>query len=201
MVGRIEAPGKTGVFKIAYKTKDDNGDKLIYMIEFRKAGRTNWVELKDQLEADNFEWDGKTVEDGRYEVRVTASDERSNTSATKLTGSRISDPVVIDNTGPAIKDIKVTSVVKDNAPRRVIEFKVSDELSVIGQLEYTIDSNTDWIGTVPNDLVYDTTDEDFTIEINAKEKLPKGEHIITIKVSDAVGNTTYKTLEVNGEDK
>jgi hypothetical protein len=198
-VGRIEAPGKTGVFKIAYKTKDDNGDKLIYMIEFRKAGRTNWVELKDQLEADNFEWDGKTVEDGRYEVRVTASDERSNTSATKLTGSRISDPVVIDNTGPVIKDIKVTSVVKDSAPRRVIEFKVSDELSVIGQLEYTIDSNTDWIGTVPNDLVYDTTDEDFTIEINAKEKLPKGEHIITIKVSDAVGNTTYKTLEVNGE--
>jgi hypothetical protein len=71
---------------------------------------------------------------------------------------------------------------------------------VIGQLEYTIDSNTDWIGTVPNDLVYDTTDENFTIEINAKKKLPKGEHIITIKVSDAVGNTTYKTLEVNGED-
>jgi len=199
-VGRIETPGKTGVFKIGYKAKDDNGDKLIYKIDFRKIGRTNWVELKDQLEADNFEWDGKTVEDGRYEVRVTASDERSNTSSTKLTGSRISDPVVIDNTGPVIKDVKVTSVVKNKQPHRIIELKVSDELSVIGQLEYTIDSNTDWIGTVPNDLVYDTTDENFTIEIDAKKKLPKGEHIITIKVSDAVGNTTYKTLEVNGED-
>jgi uncharacterized repeat protein (TIGR03803 family) len=199
-LARIEAPGKTGVFKISFKTKDDNGDKLIYKIEFRKAGRANWVELKDQLEADNFEWDGKTVEDGRYEVRVTASDERSNTSSTKLTGSRVSDTVVIDNTGPVIKDIKVTSVVKDNEPYRVIELAVSDELSVIGQLEYTIDSNTDWIGTVPNDLVYDTTDENFTIEINAKKKLTKGEHIITIKVSDAVGNTTYKTLEVSGED-
>jgi hypothetical protein len=199
-LARIEAPGKTGVFKISFKAKDDNGDKLIYKIEFRKAGRTNWVELKDQLEADNFEWDGKTVEDGRYEVRVTVNDERSNTSSTKLTGSRVSDPVVIDNTGPVIKDVKVTSVVKDNEPYRVIEMAVSDELSVIGQLEYTIDSNTDWIGTVPNDLVYDTTDENFTIEINAKKKLTKGEHIITIKVSDAVGNTTYKTLEVNGED-
>jgi hypothetical protein len=199
-VGKTDAPGKTGVFKISFKAKDDNSDKLIYKIEFRKVGRTNWVELKDQLEADSFEWDGKTVEDGRYEVRVTASDERANTSATKLTGSRISDPVVIDNTSPVIKDIKVTSAVKDNEPFRVIEFEVSDELSTIGQLEYTIDSNTDWIGTVPNDLVYDTTDENFTIEINAKKKLPKGEHIITIKVSDAVGNTTYKTLEVNGED-
>lgn len=198
-VTRVEAPAKTGVFKIAYKTKDDNGDKLIYKIEFRKIGRTSWIELKDQLEADNFEWDGKTVEDDRYEVRVTASDERSNTSSTTLAGSRISDPVVIDNTGPVIKDIKLTSVVKDNVPYRVIELAVSDELSAIGQLEYTIDSNTDWIGTVPNDLVYDTTDENFTIQINAKEKLSKGEHVITIKVSDAVGNTTYKTLEVYGE--
>jgi hypothetical protein len=198
-VTRIEAPGKTGVFKIAYKAKDENADKLIYKIEFRKTGRTSWIELKDQLEVDNFEWDGKTVEDGRYEVRVTASDQRSNTSASKLTATRISDPVVIDNTGPIIKEIKMTSVSKNGEPHRVLDFKVSDEFSVIGQLEYTIDSNADWIGTVPNDLVYDTTDENFTIEVNAKEKLTKGDHIVTIKVTDAVGNTTYKTLEVNIE--
>jgi hypothetical protein len=196
---RIEAPGKTGVFKIAYKARDENADKLIYKIEFRKIGRTSWIELKDQLEADNFEWDGKTVEDGRYEVRVTASDQRSNTSTSKLTAARISDPVVIDNTGPVIKEIKMTSVSKNGEPNRVLDFKVSDEFSVIGQLEYTIDSNADWIATVPNDLVYDTTDESFTIEVNAKEKLTKGDHIVTIKVTDAVGNTTYKTLEVNIE--
>ena len=199
-VSRIEAPGKTGVFKIGYKTKDDNGDKLVYKLDFRKVGRANWIELKDQVEADNFEWDGKTTEDGRYEVRVTANDEKSNTSATKLTGSRISDPVVIDNTGPAIKDVKVTSVRKNNESYKVLAFKVSDELSVIGQLEYTIDSNADWIGTVPNDLVYDTTEENFTIEIDVKKKLPKGDHVITLKVSDAVGNTTYKTLEVSAEE-
>ena len=197
---RIEAPGKTGVFKIGFKTKDDNGDKLIYKIDFRKVGRTNWIELKDRLEVDNLEWDGKTIEDGRYEVRVTASDEKSNTTSTKLTGSRISDPVVIDNTGPVIGEVKVTSAVRDSKPCRVLDFKVSDQLSAIGQLEYTIDSNADWIGAVPNDLVYDTTEENFTIEIDAKEKLPKGDHVITIKAGDAVGNTTYKTVEVNVED-
>ncbi|MFB0524115.1 MAG: hypothetical protein ACETVZ_01155, partial [Phycisphaerae bacterium] len=100
---RIEPANKTGIFKISYKAKDDNDDKLIYKIDFRKIGRTTWIELKDELEADTFEWDGKTVEDGRYEVRVIASDERSNTTTTKLTGSRISDPVVVDNTGPIIK--------------------------------------------------------------------------------------------------
>ena len=98
----MDAPGKNGVFKISYETKDDNGDKLIYKIDFRKVGRTGWIEIKNDVEADNFEWDSKTVEDGRYEIRVTASDERSNTPDTKLTGSRVSEAFVVDNTGPVI---------------------------------------------------------------------------------------------------
>ncbi|GAI16843.1 unnamed protein product, partial [marine sediment metagenome] len=195
-VARVSTASKKGFFKISYKTKDDNGDKLIYKIDFRKLDRTNWIELKDELDAASFEWDAKTVEDGRYEVRVTASDERNNTTSTKLTGSRISDPVVVDNTGPVVKNI-TTSALKDNGQYRVFEIKVQDELSAIGKLEYTIDSNADWIGTVPDDLVYDTTDENFTIKIDVKKDLPKGDHVLTIKVSDAVGNTTYKTFEVN----
>ena len=195
-VARVSTASKKGFFKISYKTKDDNGDKLIYKIDFRKLGRTNWIELKDEFEAASFEWDAKTVEDGRYEVRVTTSDERSNTTSTKLTGSRISDPVVVDNTGPVVKNITI-STLKNNGQYRIFKIEVQDELSAIGKLEYTIDSNTDWIATVPDDLVYDTTDENFTIKIDMKEDLPKGDHVLTIKVSDAVGNTTYKTFEVN----
>jgi hypothetical protein len=195
-VARVSTASKKGFYKISYKTKDDNSDKLIYKIDFRKLTRTNWIELKDELEAASFEWDAKTVEDGRYEVRVTTSDERSNTTSTKLTGSRISDPVVVDNTGPVVKNITI-STLKNNGQYRIFKIEVQDELSAIGKLEYTIDSNADWIGTVPDDLVYDTTDENFTIKIDAKEDLPKGDHVLTIKVSDAVGNTTYKTFEVN----
>jgi hypothetical protein len=187
-VERIQAPNKTGFFKISFKTKDDNDDKLIYKIDFRKIGRTNWIELKDELETDNFEWDGKTIEDGRYEVRVTASDERSNTTTTKLTGSRISEPTVVDNTGPDIKKYTIESSNKTIT----IKLEVGDQLSAIGQLQYTIDSNEKWKGTLPDDLVYDTTNEDFTIVIN---DLSPGEHIISIRVADDVGNTTYKTFE------
>jgi hypothetical protein len=196
-VGRIKSADKQGVFKISHVTKDDNGDKLIYKIDFRKLGRTNWIELKDELEASGFEWDGKTVEDGRYEVRVTASDAGSNTTLTKLAGSRVSEPVVVDNTGPVVKNMKITSPLKDDGKYRVLGIEVADELSAIDKLEYTIDSNDRWISTVTDDLVYDTTDENFTIRIDAEEDLPKGDHVITVRVSDAVGNTTYKTLEVN----
>jgi len=189
-VGRIATAGKTGMFKISYKAKDDNGDKLIYKMDFRKIGRTNWIELKDELEADSFEWDGKTVEDGRYEVRITVSDERSNTTTTKLTGSRVSDAVVVDNTAPVIK----TAPVRKDKKTVTLKLQVSDEFSAIGKVHYTVDSNAEWIGALPDDLVYDTTDEDFTIVI---EDLEAGEHIIAVRVSDDVDNTTYKTFEVN----
>ena len=189
-VSRTKTAGKKGMFKISYKAKDDNDDKLIYKIDFRKIGRTNWIELEDELEETSFEWDGRTVEDGRYEARVTASDERSNTTTTKLTGSRISEAVVVDNTGPIIKKYSI----EKNAKIITLKLQTSDELSAIGQLHYTIDSNAEWIGTIPDDLVYDTTDEDFTVVV---EDLKAGEHIITVRVSDDVGNTTYKTFEVN----
>jgi hypothetical protein len=196
-VARTATAAKKGFFKISYLTKDDNSDKLIYKIDFRKLGRTSWIELKDELAATSFEWDGRTVEDGRYEVRITASDQKSNTTSTTMTGSRVSEPVVVDNTGPVVESMKMAPDRRDSGQSKIFWIKVSDKLSAIGKLEYTIDSNTDWVSTVPDDLVYDTTDENFTVKIDAEKNLPKGDHVLTIKVSDAVGNTTYKTLEVN----
>lgn len=196
-VNRISTGPKEGFFKISFATKDANSDKLIYKIDFRKIGRTNWIELKDELEAKSFEWDGKTVEDGRYEIRITASDERSNTVTTKLTDSRVSEPVVVDNTGPVVTDIRPGSLPGNEEKYKVFKTRVSDELSAIDKLEYTIDSNADWISTVPDDLVYDTTDESFTIMVEKEKKLPPGDHVLTIRVKDAVGNTTYKTFEIS----
>jgi hypothetical protein len=183
---RLAETGKTGVFKISYNAADDNADKLIYKIDFRKIPRKNWIQVEDELEENTFEWDTKTVEDGRYEIRVTASDERDNTTETRLTGSRISDPVVVDNTGPMIDEYKISKI-------EALELKISDKLSAIGKVEYTIDSNAEWIGTLPVDMVYDTTEEDVNITIG---KLTVGEHVITIKARDAVGNTTYKTFDI-----
>jgi len=179
-LSRLTTAAKKGYFKIGYKANDANKDKLTY---------------KD-LTADNLEWDGRTVEDGRYEVRVTASDRKSNTGLTRLEGARVSERVVIDNTGPVVGDIAMKSLVDGDGPCKVFDFQVADLLSAIAKVEYTIDSNTDWIGTVPNDLVYDTTDETFTLRIDAKEDMPPGDHVLTIKASDAVGNITYKTFDV-----
>jgi hypothetical protein len=75
-----------------------------------------------------------------------------------------------------------------------ITFRALDELSAIGSVHYTVNSNDKWIGALPDDLVYDTTSEDFTIVI---EDLEAGDSVIAVRVRDDVGNTTYKTFEFN----
>jgi len=183
---------KPGRFNITYKAEDDNADTLIYKIEFRKLGRANWIKLEDEFEKTKFEWDTKTIEDGRYEVRVTAGDQRSNTTATKLTGSRISDPFVIDNTAPKIK----SADVRTEGTEVKINLEINDVFTAIGKVSYTVDSNEDWVAALPDDMVYDTTTEFFTIQI---EDLEPGEHIIALKIADDIENTMYKTFLVNIE--
>jgi outer membrane protein assembly factor BamB len=192
-VTRLTTANKEGFFKIAIKAVDENEDKLLYRIDFRKMGRDRWIELKDKLEEDSFEWNGRTVEDGRYEIRVTANDERGNSPKTRLTGSRISDPVIVDNTGPAIRKWNLAKA-SDNARVFKLTLEAADELSVIGKLEYTIDSNVEWKSMLPDDGAFDTTDENFTI---VTDELKAGDHVIAVKITDDAGNVTYRTFEFN----
>lgn len=189
-ISRLTSSGKEGSFKISYKAGDENDDTLVYRIDFRKIGRDMWIELEDEVDDDSREWDGRTVEDGRYEVRVIASDERSNSPSTKLTGSRISDPIVVDNTPPVIRKYSLDKTGRT----ATLKLQVTDELSVINKLEYTINSNAQWKSTLPDDLIFDTTDESFTI---VTEELTPGEHVLALRISDGAGNTTYKTFEVS----
>lgn len=185
-------PKKPGVFLLSALATDKNKDTLTYEIDFRKLRQTRWIQLKDKLPTTKFEWDTKTVEDGRYEIRVTANDIKSNTPATAMTGSRISDQLVIDNTAPVVEseDIEVT---KNTATLKLV---LKDKFSVIGNLSYTVNSNEDWTSTLPDDLIYDSTTEEFTVVI---EDLEPGENIIALKISDDLKNTKYRSFQVNPE--
>ena len=174
--------------KISFMAIDANKDTLKYEIEFRKVTNTRWIMLEDKLTKPKFDWLTNTVEDGRYEVRITADDARSNSTATALTGSRVSDQIIVDNTPPAIESHTVT--VKGKTA--TLKLSLKDEFSVIGNLSYTVNSNKDWISTIPDDLIYDTTQEEFTIII---EDLEPGENVIAIRFNDDVKNTKYKSYE------
>jgi len=189
---RSKDPKQPATIQINFIAIDANKDNLTYEIEFRKMGNTRWILLKDKLTKPKFDWKSNTVEDGRYEVRVTADDARSNTTATALTGSRISETIIVDNTPPAVESYNVE--VKGTTA--TLKLKLKDELSVIGNLSYTVNSNEDWVSTIPDDLIYDTTEEEFTITI---ENLEPGENVIAVRFSDDLKNTKYKSYEAKVE--
>ncbi|MGH2272426.1 hypothetical protein ACQ9LF_11550 [Anaerohalosphaeraceae bacterium U12dextr] len=174
---------------IQTRAEDDNKDPLEYTIEMRKLGRSNWILIKDKLDQPKYEWDTRTVEDGRYEIRVTVSDRLGNNEVSALTASRVCDPVVIDNTAPTFKHDNLS--IEGTTAK--LTLSVVDELSVIGKVQYTIDSDTAWKSSLPDDGVYDTTDEQIAIVVS---DLKKGSHVLAVCAADDLGNTAYKTWQI-----
>lgn len=187
--GRSSDKKTPHAINVQFEAIDENKDELEFTLDFRKVGRSGWILLKEELEKPAFQWDGRTLEDGRYEVRVTANDRKSNTPETTLTGSRLSDTFVIDNTAPEILKADLDVQNSDVA----VEMVVEDEFSVLGRVRYTVNSNDKWITMLPNDLVYDTLSEMFSFTI---EDLTSGDHVIAFSVTDDLDNTRYKTYEV-----
>lgn len=179
---------KPYIFQIGAKAEDENKDTLVFHYHFRRQDRPGWIKLEEDSTKPIYEWDTRTVEDGRYEVRVTADDKRSNSPSQALTGSRISDPIVVDNTPPDIKEADLAVKGKN----LVLRFRAVDQFSAIGQAQFTIDSSEDWIGLLPEDLVFDTTNEWITLHLDDQES---GDHVLALAVSDDPGNTKYQTFD------
>ncbi|MHB0946064.1 MAG: hypothetical protein ACYC3B_02715 [Sedimentisphaerales bacterium] len=189
LIGKADPKATPAVFRIDFKPEDDNEDSLVFRIDFRKIGRTGWIMLKDELDKPTYDFDSRTLEDGIYEIKITASDEPSNNQDVKLTGSRISDHIIIDNSAPTIEETKLDISGK----KATLQLKAKDLYSVVESLSYTIDSNEKWISVLPNDGIFDTKDENFTI---TTDELKTGRHVIAVKISDAENNTLYKTFDI-----
>ena len=87
--------------------------------------------------------------------------------------------MVVDNTPPASN----RPICRPSDKTATLKFTAVDALSAIGSVSYTRRFRIhEWNGTLPDDLVYDTTSEDFTIIVN---KLETGRHVLAVKVADA----------------
>ena len=70
-----EPPPDARYRTITWEASDPNDDELMYSLYFRNGSKSEWILLKDKLKEATFDWDTRSVADGRYEVKVVASDE------------------------------------------------------------------------------------------------------------------------------
>jgi hypothetical protein len=174
---------------ISWDASDPNDDALVYTLWYRPSSGGQWLLLKDKLRAANYAWDTRAVADGRYEVKISASDAEANSPGDGKSASRVSDPVVVDNTPPVIGNIEW----KASGDAIELNFKVVDQTSTVAAAAYNVDSGDHWQAVFPSDSIFDGPAEAVSVHLGG---LGAGSHQITIKAVDACGNQTFATVIV-----
>jgi hypothetical protein len=168
-----------GLLTFIWRAEDDNRDDLLYDLQYRREGDTTWHPLKQALTDSIFVWDTTSVPNGRYTVRVVASDAPSNAPATALSGDLESTAFDIDNTPPAIT---VTSVRRDGA-RTTIAFDVRDDNSAVVKVDYSLDGDR-WQAVYPKDGIADSRTEAYEVIVSEAP----GARGVVIRAMDALNN-------------
>ena len=137
--------------------------------------------LKRGLTDSILVWDTTSVPNGRYVVRIVASDAPSNAAATALTGAMESTTFEIDNTPPAIA---VTAVRRDGA-RVIIAFDVRDDFSTVQKAEYSLDGDR-WQTVYPKDGIADSRAEQFELALEG-DAAARG---VILRATDALNNVS-----------
>ena len=184
--GDSPAKPRTTVQTITWEASDPNNDALSYSLFFRLEPSGEWILLKAKLKEPTFDWDTRSVADGRYQVKVVASDAASNPPGDGKTASRVSTFFVINNTPPTIGDLAVRPAGNDVK----VDLRVQDHISIIANVEYSVDSSDDWQAVLPVDNIFDSTDEKVSFTIKS---LAAGSHQITIRATDSRGNQALQT--------
>ena len=175
-----DAPSKE--WKISWKVEDANADTLEYALYYKAVDESNWRLLKKELSKATYEWDITTVADGRYTLKVVATDKLSNPVGWAKSAEKMSMPFEIDNTQPSIGEIQVTT--NDDGTYR-IACDVTDATSSIQKAVYKIDSDQQWKAIFPGDGIFDSKMEQLLLETG---ELTEGAHTITIQVTDRAQN-------------
>ncbi len=168
-----------GFIGARWLAQDDNGDTLLFTAEIRGVNETGWKLIHDKIRENYVSWDSTAFPDGKYVVRITASDAPSNPPDQALSTSRESDPFLIDNTPPDISGLTATP----SGAKIEIRFHAKDALSNLGKAEYSINGG-DWMVVEPTTRLTDSTEEDYRVQVDRGS----GELTIAVRVADDVEN-------------
>ena len=179
-----------GLRVIKWHASDGNADRLQYDLHFRPFAtgkeEATWTSLEEDLSGDAHRWDTASFPDGLYELRVVASDERGNPPEVALSAEKRSEPVLIDNTPPEIRGLKIKPG-KEGLVR--ISGTALDAIGPITKGHYRINAGN-WVPLLAGDGIFDSTQESFSFELSLKGR----GHAIVVRVSDRAGNSVSERV-------
>ncbi len=170
---------RKGFRTVSWRASDDNGDSLRYTLSFRQKGSDKWLRLRENMAETQVNFDTSQLPDGRYELRLSASDAADNPDL-PLTDTKEGVEFLVDNGAPTI------AISRSSGD---IIVRITDELSPIGKVEYSLDAEK-WIRLTPVDGIADSRDETFRLD----GRVIAGKFVI-VRATDAFYNVA--TASVN----
>lgn len=170
---------RKGYRTVTWRAHDANNDSLRYSLFFRRKGSDRWLRLRENLDETQLNFDTTQLPDGRYELRLVASDAPDNAEGA-LTDEKEGVEFQVDNTAPKVK------VSTSGA----INVRVTDDDSPIGKVEYSADAQK-WIRLTPDDGLADSRDESYTLD----RKEISGKYVI-VRAVDAYYNVATESVNV-----
>ncbi len=169
-----------GAQSFSWEAEDPNDDDLVYTIYYRTLDETEWKLLGKNLRETRYSIDGVSFADGIYEVKLVVSDSPSNPIKEALENTLICKPFMIANTSPLVQFSD--SHLKGESVR--LKFTARTNITTVYQTEYSVNGEK-WRLIFPRDGIADSEVEDYDLSL---EELNSGEHTISVRVVDSVGN-------------
>jgi hypothetical protein len=170
-----------GARSFQWQAEDRNGDTLEYAIYYRPLNETTFRLLRDKLRDNFYTIDGATLADGRYIIKIIASDAPDNPLGQALSGERLSEPVDIDNTPPVLR---VMATPQSGGGGNRVVFEVDDATGKIKRGDFSLDG-APWTPLFPDDGIADSGHERYSVDLPA---LAPGEHTVSLRAFDGSGN-------------
>jgi hypothetical protein len=170
---------RSSVVKLGWKVENPDSDSLRYRVRFRGDNEQAWrpvLRNAEWLSATSFDWTTDGLPEGWYRVEVEASDEAANPADGATNDRRVSEPMLVDNTPPAV-------TVRVETNRAVGD--VRDGASAVLRVEMSVDAG-EWRAVRATDGVLDEREESFATALSPT--MASGEHTVSIRAYDEAGN-------------
>jgi hypothetical protein len=177
-----------GVRTVQWRASDPNGDALRFRVHVRRVDEGAWSEVGERVDATSFSWDTGALPDGRYRLRVTASDEAANPLGEERTAEALSVPFTVDNTPPSVTSF----TARGEAGAVAFEGRAEDGLSPLSRIEVAID-DAEWRTVTPEGGLADDRSLSFRARL---PKVEPGDHTVSVRAVDLAGNTATRASRV-----
>ena len=169
---------------------DPNGDQLVFDLFIKGEHDQQWRVLAEEIEDQIYAFRTADLADGRYKLKVEASDGTSNPQGWAKSDALASRPFVVDNTPPDIRGLRAQRRLEGDL---LVTCSVTDDQSILAGFEYSLNAG-DWETVFPEDTIFDTADETFRFTIEVDDVAD--EHVVLVRAADDAGNVAAQRVVV-----